>query len=190
MNGLKHFNDHLIVCGDFGASLQCEFCPKMFKTEHSLKMHARAHADRKLECAHCSKKFLEKMHLAKHMALHTKDFTFKCHLCPAKFTRADNLRAHVQNNHKYMCFLCRKQFSSADFARLHVQTSHTQAELAASGSQSGFMRITKFECTVCGRCLASKQALQNHEKTHQKNNQVTGECEFVSTIPFPAYHPG
>jgi KRAB domain-containing zinc finger protein len=181
MTGTKHFGDHLIICGDLGEPLQCELCPKMFRTEHSLKVHARAHATRKLECAHCSKKFLEKGHLVKHMALHTKEFTYKCHLCQAKFTRADNLKAHVENNHRYMCFLCRKQFSSADFARLHVQTSHTQAEIAASGTQSGFMRITKFECTFCGRCLASKQALQNHEKTHQKSVPPTEECEDDKT---------
>jgi uncharacterized Zn-finger protein len=111
------------------------------------------------------------------MALHTKEFTYKCHLCQAKFTRADNLKAHVSNNHRYMCFLCSKQFSSAELAKLHVQASHTDAEVTESGMQGGFMRITKFECTFCGRCLASKQALQNHEKTHQKSAQATGECE-------------
>jgi len=177
-NNKQYFSDHLNICGDMVVDpLQCELCPKFFKTEHSFKTHARVHAIRTLECAHCSKKFRRKGHLLKHMALHTKEFTYKCHLCKAKFTRADNLKAHVENNHRYMCFLCSEQFSSAELAKLHVQISHSEEEIAASGMQGGFMRITKFECTVCGRCLASKQALQNHEKTHQKSAQATGECE-------------
>ena len=175
----QNFSDHLNICGDLGLvdPLQCELCPKIFKTDQSFKSHARVHAIRTLECAHCSKKFHRKPQILEHMALHTKKFPYKCHLCQAKFTRLCNLRSHVNNNHRYMCFLCSKQFSSAELAKVHVQASHTQAEIAASGMQGGFMRITKFECTVCGRCLASKQTLLNHEKTHQKSGQATGDCE-------------
>jgi hypothetical protein len=137
----------------------------------------------KFECTFCGRCLASKQALQNHERTHQKNAqaTGDC----------DNDKGTAQAS-SVVEGVGKKQLSFADFAQLHVQSSYTQAEIAVGGSPSDFVRITKFECTLCGRCFDSKQVLQNHERTHQENAQVIGEIENVKTAPFPefsVYHP-
>jgi len=52
-----------------------------------------------LNCPQCPKTFASTWHLKRHVATHTKEKRFKCHLCGKFFSRNDNLKSHQKSVH-------------------------------------------------------------------------------------------
>lgn len=50
-------------------------------------------------CTVCRRGFTQQIDLQRHLAHHTGKKPFKCHLCKAKFIRADYLRRHCKDAH-------------------------------------------------------------------------------------------
>jgi len=52
-----------------------------------------------LNCPQCPKTFASTWHLKRHVATHTKEKRYKCHLCGKFFSRNDNLKSHQKSVH-------------------------------------------------------------------------------------------
>jgi hypothetical protein len=66
------------------AVIQCNVNDDL--TKKGLKVHT---------CRECDKIFLRKKDMLLHVMTHTGEYPFPCHLCRAKFRRADRLRKHL-----------------------------------------------------------------------------------------------
>src|ERR1700712_867229 len=63
--------------------------------------HARRYEKRPYNCDFdgCNASFLYPKDLRRHRTTHTGSKVFRCPICPKSFSRKDNLRRHVQNEH-------------------------------------------------------------------------------------------
>ncbi|XP_059473174.1 PR domain zinc finger protein 5-like [Neocloeon triangulifer] len=160
---LKH---HMIMRHGDDRPFVCHLCPKAFKLAVSRRIHTTHVHGPGYTCDICLSHFKSRGRFTLHVKnKHLKKKTFDCPICGAKFDYKYNRNAHMENNHNYECSLCDSHFLSADDAKKHCEEEHSKEGLAEVSFP--FHRITKFQCDVCYRCLATKQALDRHKDTHR-----------------------
>lgn len=78
----------------------CYFCSKKFVTKNELKRHLYTHTgERNYECKECGKRFIQPGHLQEHTRLHTGHKPFKCEECSATFITKSQLVLHWSRIH-------------------------------------------------------------------------------------------
>ncbi|XP_077299811.1 uncharacterized protein LOC143920745 isoform X1 [Arctopsyche grandis] len=76
---------------------KCKICSKAFMYRSHLKRHMIIHAGNKpFKCDICTKQFALKYNISQHMKIHIGDRPFKCELCPAAFIQKCDLRHHMK----------------------------------------------------------------------------------------------
>ena len=89
-------------------SHQCQTCDRYFSSSQILKKHEKTHvAQENLTCEFCSKIYLSKPLLTRHLRSHRKDF--ECQTCNKFFKSATNLKLHERSHtgeKPYKCDLC------------------------------------------------------------------------------------
>lgn len=139
-------------------------------------------------CDVCHKSFIQATQLRSHMFHHTGENGFRCDQCDLAFNRKSRLNAHIKSVHSsvkeeqptFECATCLKEFPTEKKYEKHVE-SHIN-------SKSGYLiqhhifigrhfftlyiiyssRTDEFICDICSKSFSSKQALQFHMRTHQK----------------------
>lgn len=107
----------------------CLICHRRFSTAELLKQHARIHSldgDKPHSCHLCSKSFLRKRELDRHIVTHTGMKPFRCTHCDKRFGRKDKLvrhmRIHEQAPRPHQCRICGISFPRKESLTAHVQT--------------------------------------------------------------------
>uniref|UniRef100_A0A1B0CR96 C2h2-type zn-finger protein n=1 Tax=Lutzomyia longipalpis TaxID=7200 RepID=A0A1B0CR96_LUTLO len=131
----------------------CPICGKV--VIRGIKLHITSHSDeRPFECAHCGKRFKNKLNLKMHMMIHKTDHPFKCTFCPEQFPKKDKLDIHVRSHtgeKPFLCTICGKSFTRRGDLNIHVGI-HTTERL--------------FECEICKKAYKTKGTLHIHKKSH------------------------
>lgn len=148
------------------ANIPCPTCSKLFRSNRRLMEHQRIHLP-PFECDFCSKRIPTRTRLLEHMYLHTNNKTYDCEICGASFVRKDNRMTHMKNNHNWICLICFGKYTTKETVKAHVDSEHSQEDIAtyADGGVT-YERVTRFQCQICSRYLASKQSLDFHLATH------------------------
>ena len=83
-------------------NFQCQSCSKSFVQKQSLTRHVKSVHDKVLHsCDQCGKTFTQKDHLGRHISeIHCVEQRFNCPHCNEYFTRNDNLTRHVLDLHE------------------------------------------------------------------------------------------
>ncbi len=81
---------------------------------------------RPFPCTMCSKSFLHKAHLSRHMQVHTGKYSFYCELCRKGFNEKSNFEAHMKKHTgcSFPCQYCTKRYSDEKNLRAHMKKSH------------------------------------------------------------------
>ena len=83
-----------------------------------------------------------------------------CEICGKTFTRADNLKRHIQAVHRngeVQCTKCGKTFARADNLKRHVEAVHRNDEVQCEKcfkkfNRKDIMERLKKKCCVCRLC--------------------------------------
>ena len=90
------------------------------KLKKRLTIHA---GERKYECKHCHKKFLQNSNLRTHLTIHTGEKKYECEHCHRKFAQNITLKKHLvihTGEKKYECEHCHKKFSLNTTLKRHL----------------------------------------------------------------------
>lgn len=164
-----HMETHIPASeGDFF----CPTCSKRCKSKRRLLEHEHIHLP-PFECDFCSKLIPTRKRLLEHMYLHTKNQTYDCEICGASFVRKDNRMTHMKNNHDWICLICFGKFKTMETVKAHVESDHSQEDVEAfAGGGVTYQKVTRFQCQICLRYLASKQSLDFHLVTHSEPKET------------------
>ncbi|XP_055696295.1 RB-associated KRAB zinc finger protein-like [Lutzomyia longipalpis] len=170
----------------------CPICGKVIMC--NLKVHITTHSDeRPFECAHCGKKFKNKLYLKTHIGVHKTDNPYKCTFCPEQLPTKNKLDIHVRSHtgeRPFLCTICGKGFTRRSDLNIHV-SSHTNERLfeceickktyKTKGARNIHRKThtnqtPRFECAECGRKFFRRQLYTQHLRTHTKERPY--ECNF------------
>nr|XP_023025905.1 zinc finger protein 665-like [Leptinotarsa decemlineata] len=107
----------------------CSQCPKRFSKEESLIKHQAIHSthsgNRPFSCHICTKAFIRKRELDRHIVTHTGMKPFKCPRCSKSFGRKDKMIRHMRIhdiNKSFNCNICGSTFNRRDGLQTHLKT--------------------------------------------------------------------
>ena len=103
-------------------------------------------------CEECDKTFATGKSLARHVQIHTGQFSYYCKLCKRGFNIDTNYKIHMRSHEGLKhCQYCGKSFvnkQSHDY-HLSVHTGHY-----------------RFTCDRCSKGFNNKNTFKNHQLTH------------------------
>lgn len=158
----------------------CSYCKKPFRTKTVLKLHLQLHTGKRYKCTECEMRFTQVQKLKIHLRTHSGDRPFQCSKCSKSFISKPNLIKHVnkeclpsqyngkQNNNKgntscYICDICHKNFTEKYYLSDHIQSVH--------------LKVKSFPCKICGLVSSTSSNRRKHEKLHDnKFSFVCHEC--------------
>lgn len=159
----------------------CDACGKSFKTNDTLKNHAKTHdreANLKYNCKFCGKGFFKQRGVLLHETVHTPGaMGCMCDICGKSFRLKTNLRKHVLGMHTnqriHKCEQCSQAFKLREqlmnHMRLHVIKDGKVREV-------GYRYGKIYECDLCGSFKSSSGALKVHMLTH--SDERPHRCEI------------
>ncbi|XP_068223344.1 uncharacterized protein [Palaemon carinicauda] len=141
------------------AQLKCDLCPKMYSCNEDLLQHKKMHGSELFTCNHCEKTFTSSWNLQRHKVSHNKKtHPFQCDKCPAKFTRLDSLKSHLNIHSQkkpHVCH-CGKRFGKKSQLKSH-EDKHSA--------------VPKYTCNICERSFKFKVSLKNHSCKKRYNTE-------------------
>jgi KRAB domain-containing zinc finger protein len=128
---------------------KCEFCPKEYKSEWTLKRH--------INFVH-------------------KNVRFSCNCCDKQFKNKGDLRIHIQVTHEapaFACDQCSSYFTRACYLKLHRKT-HEKAKLVQethNNDTDGYLsrRLRRYACNFCKRKFFHECMYKAHIQTHAED---------------------
>ncbi|XP_044727309.1 zinc finger protein 91-like [Chrysoperla carnea] len=170
-NSLKK---HLLTHKDRD-KLTCEFCPKTFVHQASLKIHIKqVHEnqipERKHLCNVCGHASRTSNGLRRHLLIHSNERPYACEHCDKTYRRPDHLRDHVSHVHlneqkfQFTCEFCSKTFMHQKSLKNHIKLVHENQ-----------LPERKHLCNICGHAARSAHALRKHLVIH--SNERPYACD-------------
>ena len=167
---------------------KCQTCGACFTTGRSLQRHVGAqHLNVKHLCSYCQRSFnyvsdktrhertcFEKTQQENDAHKHLVETLYSCQQCSKSFKGKWYLDVHIKAQHMdvtHPCKVCGKTFKYAWNCSKHSKTCGTEKET--------------YSCTQCSKELATRGALNSHEKSHEKQREETTnrkrKCETRTT---------
>ncbi|XP_063632793.1 zinc finger protein OZF-like [Cydia splendana] len=146
----------------------CDTCSKPFVRRVTIIKHLiNKVCEKSYACEICQKKFPYPSYLRNHKVTHSGEKLFKCELCGTKCSTEKNLKHHVFNHMNNRPFSC--EICNRQFVRERDLISH---KLSHTGEKP-------FECEVCGKRLKHKRTLVDHLRTHGVySHENLPTCDF------------
>ena len=160
-------------------SIKCDLCDYIFKGTldaiKSLKSHMKIHEKNRprIKCEHCSKEFLTKEGLKRHVKLIHRNERYKCDICHVKSKSVTyhkiHMRSHMPDEDQLKCDKCDTFVTNNQYKLTrHIKTNHSST------------RNIQKNCIVCKIELSSFSDYHNHmREKHPKGSRVP--CEFCSS---------
>jgi KRAB domain-containing zinc finger protein len=148
---------HMAMHKTISEKFKCPKCPKYFSTKQLLGFHLDRHA-KPFQCDICGDSLGSKAILERHFFMHAAK-TYKCRLCPKKFSSEVYLTNHLErhsNERPYKCDKCPKAYKTNDVLRQHLKTHQEK----------------KHECPKCPKKFTLLHHLNDHILTHDKSRSV------------------
>jgi hypothetical protein len=173
---LSYIRNHLKdIHTDF--QFQCEKCPKMFKTQSALKLHANIHNE-KFQCSICNIKVKSLKYLKQHQKdLHENPLSYECKICFKKFNQNAGLRIHAKchKENQPKSFNCNR----CDFSTVYKESikSHQKDHENIDKKYAAFENGLK--CDECPTICKNLQAWKDHKRmVHPK---VLLQCDLCGS---------
>jgi len=152
--------------------IQCNYCEKILRDEHTLKCHIKAvHAPKKFSCDKCSKSFSSVGILNAHMKVHSDEKLFTCNICEQKYKDVSYFKRHQEShygNKPHECQICGKKYLQASHLKDHL-SSHTGER--------------RFTCEICCKCFRHAKPFKEHLNMHQGVKPYSCSlCSYTSSF--------
>lgn len=161
----------------------CSECGGIFRKE-SLKVHReRVHLKiKRFFCDLCKYESYQKAHIRSHMAVHTKQRNFQCHICDLRlqFQSQSALKSHIFFKHSIeRPFICDYENCTKSFKRKRLLTDHIRAI---------HMKERNFVCNFpgCQQSFSKPTLLKNHRIKHFEEPKIS--CEFCGKLYFTIHN--
>jgi len=146
-------------------SLKCVIkdCNQRFSSraklkEHLIYVHNSYEATFICPEAGCNLKFDSLRQLRAHEKEHAG---YSCLICSSKFLEEKYLKKHMVIHNdvrmKYQCPICEKEFLHKSNMHSHIRIKHEKVS---------------FNCIFCGKCLSTKQKLNQHKNLYHKDQNL------------------
>ncbi|CAG9811314.1 unnamed protein product [Chironomus riparius] len=160
-------------------TLQCDLCPKLFKSAIDLKNHKVIH---KFNCQQCRKTFRLERQMIKHVRnFHQTAKIFQCNICFKKFIRQFCLDTHMRNIHEpnrpktNKCQICGFECDSSKRFKKHIKTHmdedvkvKIEKEIRTEMEIKAEMKIKAVKKIKAEKKPKSEMKIQNHLKAKKK----------------------
>ena len=107
----------------------CDKCDRTFSAKRDLNLHVTRHHsnERPHVCPICSKGFVDKGYLKRHMEFHNENRIFVCEQCGKSFNTESGLNKHTKTHNPerpFMCEICSKCFRAKYDLTAHKRNMH------------------------------------------------------------------
>nr|XP_015209214.1 PREDICTED: zinc finger protein PLAG1 isoform X2 [Lepisosteus oculatus] len=165
----------------------------------------RKRGERPYQCSHqdCTKAFVSKYKLLRHMATHSPEKTHKCNYCEKMFHRKDHLKNHLHthdpNKEAFKCEECGKNYNTKLGFKRHLalhaanngdltckvclQTFSSTGVLlehlkSHAGKSSGGTKEKKHQCEHCDRRFYTRKDVRRHMVVHTRRKDFL--CQYCA----------
>ncbi|XP_033746013.1 uncharacterized protein LOC117331418 [Pecten maximus] len=136
----------------------CEICDNKYTSKIGLNNHKKIH-EKSSKCNFCGQYF-SRSHLQKHIKIHSRLSSVRCHLCDQTFRIESRLRKHMESFHDvHLCDICGESVMEKRLLAYHKLAHEYE-------SQSH-----DFICNTCGAIYKTVHNFRTHIAIHKDENK-------------------
>jgi KRAB domain-containing zinc finger protein len=182
--------------------IKCSTCDRKYKSEKSLRAHAKSHENPQFTCVVCAKEYHHRWMLDRHMGKHNVDRNL-CPICGKTFATPSALTTHSHKTHTQTCTItceeCGEGFSNRDHLGGHQTAKHGKPKRFACGKCPSVFSYKKNldyhvkhvcktdrppscrslkTCELCAKVFKDKRSLTQHLTVHKPPHISCHVCGF------------
>lgn len=159
---------------------KCEQCDSVLKSRQSLRNHRRQHGELTHTCAHCPKKYSQRVLLLWHQRRQHKElYAHQCTLCPFNSVDAEGLQSHLSQLHRLKCGTCKADFDDEGLLLMHQMNEKHEGIERVKGVRRVSSRapltapptLEELTCHQCERTFKTRASITLHMKAHLRSRK-------------------